>query len=331
MLGLKMLVSVPWSTLLCDESQIFASGKTLVKALCALNGGPRICLSGTPIRNRSTDMYYQQKWLGYTGVDNPKHWNLSVYEAHQCNLRVLVLDYAMAGVELPPMHEHKIFVDFSPEERQQYDSILQSNKQAIDQLENGLGGVSFASILVLLTRLRQCCDAAYLITPQAKALQKCPEDSPVPADPPGSNWIDNISGSAGILASKMCRLRDIFEQVLVPMRRKCIVFSTWRSSLLIAKWALDPILAAAGCYGVLVDGRMPNARFEELLTAFKYDEKCLFLAMSYKKGANGKKYSHAESCVSSCLCMYRSESDPSNWSYLLGSMVQPSCASASLT
>lgn len=285
MQGHEVLMRIPWSTIISDESQIFASGKTLVKTLCALNGGPRICLSGTPIRNKSQDMYYQLHWLGYTGVDNPKHWNLSVYEAHQCNLRVLVMDYGLAQVELPPMHEHKIFVDFSPAERAQYDNILKSNMQAIDQMENGLAGVSFASILVLLTRLRQCCDSAYLITPEAKALQKCPETTQLPQDQPGAPWINCISGSAGIQSSKLSRMKDIFQQVLIPGRRKALIFSNWRSSLLIAKWALDPILTAAGYYCVLVDGKMPSDRFEELLSAFKYDERCLGLLMTYKKGS----------------------------------------------
>jgi SNF2 family DNA or RNA helicase len=64
--GEALLFSMEWNRIIADESHNFCNYKTsLWRSMISLCAKSRFCLSGTPIKNSSQDLYAQYKFLGY--------------------------------------------------------------------------------------------------------------------------------------------------------------------------------------------------------------------------------------------------------------------------
>ena len=162
----RVIYGTPWERVICDESQKFANPKTQTyRHLMAIYGRHKWCLTGTPIRNKATDMWAQLRFCEYNGARRPDHWKVELMQRHRLNEAVLMVNFRDAGIQLPEKHEHEVFIEFGPEERACYDAVEQMTKDVFDQMMRGK--CMFACVLALFTRLRQCAIAPHLMTASA--------------------------------------------------------------------------------------------------------------------------------------------------------------------
>lgn len=133
-----------WPRIVLDEAQSIRNQTSQTfKAVCALDGKIRWCITATPIYNHFEEFYTQIVFLKLTpwSVD-PRAWKSDVVKPLEQNrpfnpeLRRLILQRKKQDIlrDLPPMHEHKIMLKLSPEERLLYDSIFDYGRAATKRL-----------------------------------------------------------------------------------------------------------------------------------------------------------------------------------------------------
>ncbi|QBZ81064.1 SNF2 N-domain-containing protein incomplete domain containing protein [Pandoravirus celtis] len=97
LVGGAVLYGTLWERIVCDESQRFANPTTSIyRAVMALYGRYKWCLTGTPIRNSHTDIWAQMRFLGYTGIASRAVWKRdgpTFYTRHRLSEAVLVMGY----------------------------------------------------------------------------------------------------------------------------------------------------------------------------------------------------------------------------------------------
>jgi SNF2 family DNA or RNA helicase len=97
LVGGAVLYGTPWERIVCDESQRFANPTTSIyRAVMALYGRYKWCLTGTPIRNSHIDIWAQMRYLGYTGIVSRAVWRRdgpNLYVRHRLSQAVLVMGY----------------------------------------------------------------------------------------------------------------------------------------------------------------------------------------------------------------------------------------------
>nr|UDO47516.1 dead-like helicase [Pandoravirus massiliensis] len=95
--GPAVLYGTCWERVICDESQRFANPTTgIYRAMMALYGRYKWCLTGTPIRNSHTDIWAQLRFVGYTGIASRAVWKRdgpTFYTRHRLAEAVLVVGH----------------------------------------------------------------------------------------------------------------------------------------------------------------------------------------------------------------------------------------------
>lgn len=95
--GAAVVYGTPWERVICDESHRFANPSTaLYRSMMAIYGRHKWCLTGTPIRNKHTDIWAQLRFLGYTGTPFRAVWTKqgpTLYGKHRLADAVLVMDH----------------------------------------------------------------------------------------------------------------------------------------------------------------------------------------------------------------------------------------------
>ena len=293
----KLLYKIEWERIICDESHTFVNTETqLHKSVLALNGKYKWCLTGTPIRNASTDLWSQLKFCGYNFIKRKKEWEdneLEIMKTHNLEKAIYHSNYEKAGIVIPDK-EDKIFkVSLQGIEKQCYDAVLKKVRVAYDEMTRG--ATKFANVLSLFTRLRLCCIAPYLITANAKRntnkdsyslleeqlKKKCGEEF--------CGWIMDKDGTAGIKSSKITKALDILKRI--PKGEKILVFSSFTSSLDLLAYAVKKNIKDFNI--VQIDGDVKTSEKVTRLHTFKNDEKCRALFLTYKVGAQGLNLTEA--------------------------------------
>jgi hypothetical protein len=95
--GTGVIYGTPWERVVCDESQRFANPNTQTyRAMMAIYGRFKWCLTGTPVRNYHTDIWAQMRFLGYRTVSSKCQWvrdGPCLYARHRLGQAVLVMGY----------------------------------------------------------------------------------------------------------------------------------------------------------------------------------------------------------------------------------------------
>jgi len=95
--GTALIYGTPWERVICDESHRFANPSTaLYRAMMAIYGRYKWCLTGTPVRNQHTDIWAQLRFLGYTAVPRRAVWTRqgpALYARHHLDEAVLVMGH----------------------------------------------------------------------------------------------------------------------------------------------------------------------------------------------------------------------------------------------
>ena len=111
--GPAVLYSYPWYRCVTDESQKFANAKTKsFRAICGLYSTKRWCLTGTPIRNKESDMWSLLFFCGLEEPSNPKDFTYDIYKTYESS--VIIRNWQQVDLKLPSLNRHVEFIDFGP-------------------------------------------------------------------------------------------------------------------------------------------------------------------------------------------------------------------------
>lgn len=174
-----------WHRVIVDEAQnIKNPSAKSAKACCRIDATYRWCLTGTPMMNRLEDFQSLLAFLRIRPYNNKEKFKRDFVKPIKAawgddhimkQLRVLVKSVCLRRtkktkidgqpiLQLPPKVIEKIHVVFNEEEKAVYDELSSDTQRVITRyLDNGTLGKNYSHVLVLLLRLRQCCDHPLLI------------------------------------------------------------------------------------------------------------------------------------------------------------------------
>lgn len=293
--GHRIFFHTPWERVIADESQRFSNPKNIIyRAMMAVYGKYKLCLTGTPIRNSGLDIWAQLRWCGYSGVTRAIAWKrtgLFMMREHRLNRYILSLDTKDTEIKLPS----KIISDytgaFEGKEKEVYEYVLKITRLVYDDMMAKMA--NFASVLALFTRLRQLCIAPYLITAESKreklVAEELNEDNQALEKlntlkkGPLSSWIHDKTGTAGIRSTKMQLI--VKEIQNLPKGEKILIFSMFTSCLDLVRDALYEFVP--DFVFEQLDGDTKDKERADILDAFKNKPAVRGLLMTYKVGSEG--------------------------------------------
>jgi SNF2 family DNA or RNA helicase len=169
----EVLRNREWHTVILDEAQAIKNATTIsARASRALKAEFRVAMTGTPIENSSTDLWSIMEFLlpGYLGA-LPRFKRIygagreAPTRMQAEGLKRLVSPFLLRRTkaqvlkELPEKTEETIECELTPAQRRAYRMYLQSGEaERLRENLQGKGKIDYASILALLTRLKQVCD-----------------------------------------------------------------------------------------------------------------------------------------------------------------------------
>ena len=301
--GKSVIHGTPWQRVICDESQRFANPRTnIYKAIMAVYGQYKWCLTGSPIRNYDTDIWAQMRFLGYTGITTATKWKKmgpSFFRIQGLDRCLLSMNYQQAGITLPARNTQNITFNLQGLELEIYKVLLSKAKVAFGLLLARL--TDFASILALFIRLRQCCIAPYLMTSQSKRKKGRVKEDQRKADDviekllAESNntdlgaWAHDRDGTAGINSAKMTHTVNTL--LSIPSNQKVLIFSSFTSVLDLLEYALE--VKAPQYKLLMVDGDVVGEERAKRLQQFRIDPSIRALLLTYKVGSEGLNLTEA--------------------------------------
>ena len=276
---------MPWNRVICDESQRYANPTTYTfKAVMAIYGQHKWCLTGTPIRNYDTDIWSQLRFCGYNTVTAARLWRRWYFKEQDLKQYMYESNYEAAKVKMPEKLEYPHFVDMDPDQKLTYQALLTETQNLYEQML--MKFVSYACVLAMFTRLRQVCIAPYLIVARKKSnnntLVQAGIDKALIATKV-DEWVADSDGSAGIDSPKIKKIVEIIGQV--PKDEKIILFSMFTSCLEVIEKAISIDLPERG-YEFL-DGSTTGPERIDILTNFKENPDVNVLLVHYKVGGEG--------------------------------------------
>jgi len=285
--GGMLLFSIPWRRIVADESHRFSNPSTMTfSSMMCLYGENKFCLSGTPIRNYSSDMYSQLRFCGYKNTV-VSTFNYELYKRQKLDSFLLCKDYADSGIVLPDIIEHVVPIKLEDREKEIYDYYHNHAKRAYSGFL--VGNIDFSNVLVLFLRLRQLC-----VCPHTIVQEREKEDSDVSYSYAQTildnmtnglvEWINDKSGSSGMQCTKIKKMIDILSDV--KDGEKTLVFSSFKKVINLSCQALDKYMPNKKY--LVINGDVVGKQRDEILSMFK-DDKLGYdvLFISYKVGSEG--------------------------------------------
>jgi SNF2 family DNA or RNA helicase len=287
--GGSVLFYIPWRRIIADESHRLCNPTSITfAAMMALYSKRKFCLSGTPVRNYSSDMYCQLRFCGYnnTVVQN---FNVEVYQRQRLYDNIFCRDYEQSGIVLPDIETHNIEIKLGEREREVYEHYHSQTKR--EYTGYLIGKSDFSNLLVMFLRLRQLCVCPHIIVKD----EEVGEISSHTLDSMSNGlaqWIRDVDGTAGIQSAKMQEMARILSAT--PTGEKTLIFSSFTGVIDIATRTIDRFLPKKRY--LVIHGGVTGKRREDVLERFKtgdYD----VLIMSYKVGSEGLNLVEANNII----------------------------------
>ncbi|KAK7750125.1 hypothetical protein SLS62_007993 [Diatrype stigma] len=159
------------------------------QAVCGLKATYRLCMTGTPFMNDTTEIFSLVRFLRispydswdcfYPDIAKPiQHWGDDERSSAMVKLQVLFRSITLRRtktsildgqqiIQLPALAVDKSEVEFDEDQRAFYNALeMKQRLEANKYLKAGLDGGNYAHILALLLRLRQACCHPHLIKDQ---------------------------------------------------------------------------------------------------------------------------------------------------------------------
>ena len=268
-----------WHLLILDEAQAIKNpdGKA-TRAVCALQAGHRLCLSGTPVENNLGELWSQFAFLmpGLLGdrkefarryrTPIEKRGDATRAKLLMRRIRPFLLRRTKEAVarELPPKTEVVVRIELEREQRDLYETIRLSVSETV-RAALAASGLSRNAITVIdaLLKLRQvCCDPRLVKLPAAAAVRE---------------------------SAKLQALADMVEE-MVPEGRRILVFSQFTTMLDLIKVRLEEAgIPYVELTGRTLDRALPVNRFQNR-------EVPVFL-ISLKAGGRGLNLTAADTVI----------------------------------
>ena len=288
--GAINLYTIPWARVICDESQRFANpGTYTFKAMMALYGDYKWCLTGTPLRNYDSDIWAQLRFCGYDTITTSKEWKRQEFGAAGLQKYMYKADYKGESIKMPKLIEHNHTVKMDPDQQKTYKALLLKTQDCHERMV--MRYVNYANVLAMVTRLRQVCIAPYLLVAERNKDGTFVKDSIQQVSSNVDGWIHDRLGSAGIDSPKVKKIIDILSKL---KGEKCIIFSMFTSCLQLVKEAIE--IDLGNCYAY-IDGSKTGPERSETLEQFKTNKKVKILLMHYKVGGEGLNLTEANHVI----------------------------------
>ena len=273
------MAALGWHMVVLDEAQAIKNPVAkATHAVCRLDTGHRLCLSGTPIENNLGELWSLFAFLmpGLLGhrksftrrFRTPIEKYADPVRRRQLALRIgpFILRRTKAAVasELPPKHTILRRITLAPEQRELYETIRATLHAQVRQ-EIAARGMARSHLVVLdaLLKLRQvCCDPRLVKLPAAR-----------------------LSGQSSKLEELLAMVGE-----MVGEGRRILLFSQFPSMLDLMK----PPLAAAGIAFVELRGDTRDRAAP--VRSFQAGEVPLFL-ISLKAGGRGLNLTAADTVI----------------------------------
>ncbi|KAI8367934.1 SNF2 family N-terminal domain-containing protein [Choanephora cucurbitarum] len=336
--GYGTLFQLKWHRVVLDEAQQIKNRTTKASLSCSeLNASKRWCLTGTPIQNNVDELYSLFRFLRIQPLADYQHFRQNItlpinagdskraMERLKAVLMAVMLRRTKnvlgqqesaeqqdelfsknsANLQLPSKERQDIMLTFSESERILYDNLVSKGKYSLQALMAKQQG-GYASVLLLLLKLRQACDHPQLV------LQKIDKD--VLELEPDINGVTNcqLCGGSNMLPdTRMCKECIEADRTLPPVslpsesfqtstkvtklieilketrerypEEKTIVFSQFTSMLDL----IERPLTEEGFNYCRYDGSMSSTVREKNLDKLKYDPGCTVMLISLKCGSLG--------------------------------------------
>lgn len=303
--GSAGLYGVDWNRVIADESQRFANPKTTTyRAMMGIGGRLRWCITGTPVRNYDVDMWSQFRFLGYSdpkfrsAVAWKKMGGAKTYHTSGLADAVLMMGYSAAGITLPPRGLVVEMVKLDGMNLACYNFVHEQTVEAYRRLL--AREISFACVLAMFIRMRQCCIAPWLMVSSRLDLMTADEiegDNQARTyldDKLSSSlrsWIVDREGEAGMGSPKISAIVRTVQSI--PPGEKILIFSMFTTSLSLVGSAL----LRNGIWSDQIDGSVSGKEREAKLLRFRTDPKVQVLLLNYKVGSEGLTLIEATHCL----------------------------------
>lgn len=243
--GLKVgCFGLHWYRVILDEAHTIKNRNAKATQACyALRSEYRWCLTGTPMQNNLDELQSLIKFLRIKPYDDLREWKdqidrpmkqgrgdvairrlrtyLKIFMKRRTK-EILKKDGALnpggkpsaagevstTGFKVTERKIEKVFAEFSPEERQFYQRLVQRTDASLEQMMSG-EKVSYASALVLLLRLRQACNHPKLVAGKlakdSEALSAETSNTKVKSSSTDIDEMADMFGNLGV-GSKKCEV-----------------------------------------------------------------------------------------------------------------------------
>ncbi|KAI8367781.1 SNF2 family N-terminal domain-containing protein [Blakeslea trispora] len=333
--GYGTLFQIKWHRVVLDEAQQIKNRTTKASLSCSeLNAAKRWCLTGTPLQNNVDELYSLFRFLRIQPLAEYHHFKQNItlpisagnsrlalerlkavlmavmlrrtkdVLGHQESIEQLFSKNS-ANLQLPTKERQDIMLSLSEPERRLYDTIVSKGKNSLQALLTQQQG-GYASVLLLLLKLRQACDHPQLV------LQKIDKDIlELEPDIYGVTNCQLCGGSNMLPDSRLCKECIEADRTLPPVslqsdgfqtstkvtklieilketrerypHQKTIVFSQFTSMLDL----IEKPLSQQGFHYCRYDGSMSSVVRERNLDKLKYDPGCTVMLISLKCGSLG--------------------------------------------
>lgn len=272
--GVCSIMYTPWERMICDESHKFANSDTFKhRSLLAVYSKYTWCLSGTWIRNHTTDIFAQLKICGYNGLNTNSEWKkYGKSEFHEKKLynRILEMNYKQAGIEMPSHTVQIVECQIEGRHRELYDMVKNELVSSMTLFESK--NESWMSVFEKFMRLRQIAIAPCVMfhsgTKKASAQQL--------------EWACDVQGPGGVGAVKIQKVLELIKKI--PKDEKYLVFSQYKTSLDVL---LAGIESRTRDNAVFMNGEMSGMERNATISQFKSDPDTRGLLMTYGVGSEG--------------------------------------------
>jgi SNF2 family DNA or RNA helicase len=258
-------------------------------------GETKWCLTGTPIRNGSMDIYSQFRFIGFDKITNQAAFK-DEFNKRKLHSYIYYKNYEDCEVKLPECTYKTIKVPLEGKQKEIYDYYLDATRNSFQGFT--AGGVHFANVLVLFMRLRQVCIAPYIVQEESKrkpSKRKVQENYSYCQEVIDGmtnglvTWLADKEGTAGKQSAKIKTAVKLVKTV-IPRKEKIIIFSTFKSVIDILAEVLEDEIC------VKLDGDVKGKLRESVIERFLRGNARILLA-SYKVGSEGLNLVEANNVI----------------------------------
>lgn len=288
------LFNTPWHRIIADEGHTFNNPKSAIfYTMMSIWARHKWCLTGTPLRNRTSDLFSQFRFLGFNKVIMPQEFTITLYTNCSLDKCVLYMTKEDAMIKLPEKKIIEVPVELGEREKEMYDYFRCKTREAYN--DHLVAGAAFVNVLTMFLRLRQCCLAPNIIVEKEKEKGSSGAST---ADKEAldrmtdglHSWVSDKEGTAGVGSAKVVKCINLIVNE-VPAGKKVIVFASFKTLINLLAYALRKRSPEIGYE--LVDGNIKGQQRDEALDRFKKDKSKKVLFISLKVGSESLNLTEA--------------------------------------